>query len=197
MLVGIRGSGKSFFTNYLVEVLNFTHIPAITTRSPRPNEKHGVDYIFCTLDEFLHLRDTNRLVGVLQSCGNWYANDLALIKQPLSGKNIVLQTSYKTVLDVQQSMGSCYSIYIWPRPLSQAINIIGSRYSGNEIHSQLREVFVEIDHMESVKTSSNSLFNYYFVNEYCYESVTRFEALVKVVTETNQSELTARASDRV
>src|SRR5690242_13798062 len=94
VLAGLSGSGKSYLTNYLVSSLNFVHIPSITTRAPRPNEIHGVDKIFCSVEEFNRFRAQGRLVCESFMFGNWYANDVFLLNQYKEGQKVVCQLRY-------------------------------------------------------------------------------------------------------
>jgi guanylate kinase len=53
ILAGPAGVGKSTLCDRLVrEVPNFERVITATTRSPRPNEQHGRDYLFLTDPEF-------------------------------------------------------------------------------------------------------------------------------------------------
>lgn len=53
IIAGPTGSGESTITNRLIGRYKvFTRLVTATTREPRLNEKHGVDYYFFTPDEF-------------------------------------------------------------------------------------------------------------------------------------------------
>ncbi len=53
VIAGPTASGESTFTHELVEAYeNFTKLVSATTREPRLNEQHGVDYYFFTKEKF-------------------------------------------------------------------------------------------------------------------------------------------------
>ncbi|MAJ97353.1 hypothetical protein CL644_00360 [bacterium] len=53
VIAGPTASGESTFTHELIDSFeNFTKLVSATTRKPRLNEQHGIDYYFFTKDKF-------------------------------------------------------------------------------------------------------------------------------------------------
>ena len=59
ILVGKAGSGKDYARTKL-ESRSFKYAISYTTRPPRDNEKHRVDYFFITKDEFTQMIDQDK-----------------------------------------------------------------------------------------------------------------------------------------
>ena len=62
ILIGPSASGKTEVAKYLASHFNITKIVTYTTRSPRLNEKNGVDYNFVDVADFAKL---SKMINVL------------------------------------------------------------------------------------------------------------------------------------
>lgn len=56
------GGGKTTVMNYLCNNHNFEKSVSYTTRKPRENEKHGVDYWFVSVEEFKELEQNGLFI---------------------------------------------------------------------------------------------------------------------------------------
>jgi len=72
IISGPSGSGKGTVTKNLLPSAGFALSISMTTREKRPGETHGVDYIFCTKDEFRAVRDVDGLMEHATFSGNYY-----------------------------------------------------------------------------------------------------------------------------
>lgn len=71
VLVGESASGKSSIERYLVENYGYNKIVSYTTRSPRQNERNGVDYNFITTEQFKELKEIGYFAETATYNG-WY-----------------------------------------------------------------------------------------------------------------------------
>ncbi len=69
---GPSGSGKSTLQN----MLGIPRIITWTTRSPRPNEKNGIDYHFVSIEEFKKRQNDGRMLEVTEYKSNYYGTSL-------------------------------------------------------------------------------------------------------------------------
>lgn len=69
-LIGHSASGKSTLEKRL-ELMGFDRIISYTTRSPRKNEKNGVDYHFISTEEFIEM-DNQRKFQETAKYREWY-----------------------------------------------------------------------------------------------------------------------------
>ncbi len=76
VLSGPSGTGKSTIVNRLAAQNEVKLVKAIsaTTRAPRNQERHGVDYYFLSKEEFLRRRDAQEFVECFEVHGSdkWY-----------------------------------------------------------------------------------------------------------------------------
>ncbi|MBN8580630.1 MAG: hypothetical protein J0L96_08155 [Anaerolineae bacterium] len=180
VLAGLSGSGKSYITDYLVRSLGFIHVPSITTRAPRPNEVHGIDKIFCSLEEFNLLRTEGRLISESLMFGNWYANDVALLNQYKEGKKIVCQLRYIAIQETKEKFSDLKCIYISPKSVEEAIQHVKNRaLSEEETYKRILEITDEIEFVNADKQKPYPLFDFHFTNDYSSSTLSQFSNFIK------------------
>ena len=73
---GFTGSGKGTVLQKLTEMApeKYTRCITMTTRAMRPGEQDGIDYIFCSKEEFKRLLDQQKNTGMDMLCRKflWY-----------------------------------------------------------------------------------------------------------------------------
>lgn len=180
VLAGLSGSGKSYITDYLVSSLGFIHVPSITTRAPRPNEVHGIDKIFCSLEEFNSFRAQGRLISESLMFGNWYANDVALLNRYKEGKKIVCQLRYIAIQEMKEKFPDTKCIYIFPKSVEEAIQHVKSRaLSEEETRKRIFEINDEIAFVNADKKKPRPLFDLHFTNDYSSSTLSQFSDFIK------------------
>jgi len=91
ILSGPSGSGKSSLLKYLLANFDNTTVSvSVTTREPRQNEVHGVDYEFISKDEFQKLIDNDELLEYEEVHGNFYGTKKETIDIALNFGEIVI-----------------------------------------------------------------------------------------------------------
>ncbi len=91
ILSGPSGCGKStLLKNVYKEIDEYYFSISTTTREPRPGEKHGVDYLFTTREEFQEDIKTGNFLEWAEVHGNYYGTSLKPIKKALSEGKIVI-----------------------------------------------------------------------------------------------------------
>ena len=74
-----------------------------TTRSPRPGEKHGVEYHFTTKDAFLRLVDEGGFIEHAQFGGNYYGTSVEAVRD-------IAEKGRICILDIEMEVGSPFSL---------------------------------------------------------------------------------------
>lgn len=69
IIVGESGSGKSSVVDEIANKYGYSKILLYTTRPPRRNERHGVDYFFKSEEEFQELKECGFFVETSQYNG--------------------------------------------------------------------------------------------------------------------------------
>ncbi len=111
VLSGPSGVGKDAMLNRMRIVGAPYHFTVTaTTRPIRPSEKHDVDYIFMTKDEFAAMKDEGEFLESAEVYGNWYGVPKPQVRQALqNGSDVIIKP------DVQ---GAATIKRIAPRPSS-------------------------------------------------------------------------------
>lgn len=97
VISGPSGVGKDSVILRMIERnLPFHFVVTATTRAPRPDEKHGVDYFFYSRDEFAEMIDHDELLEYAVVYNDYKGIPKEQVRQALaSGKDVVMR------LDVQ------------------------------------------------------------------------------------------------
>ena len=74
ILVGESASGKSSIEKYLCDNYGYNKLISYTTRSPRENEKDGIDYHFISQKEFDNLKAINFFAEIGEYNGWFYGS---------------------------------------------------------------------------------------------------------------------------
>jgi len=91
ILSGPSGCGKStLLKNVYKEIDEYYFSISTTTREPRTGEKHGVDYLFTTREEFQEDIKTGNFLEWAEVHGNYYGTSLKPIKKALKEGKIVI-----------------------------------------------------------------------------------------------------------
>ena len=118
ILTAPSGAGKTSITSYLLKSLaSLSFSVSATTRSPRGNEKDGVEYHFISLAEFEgHIYQNDFLEYEMVYEGVYYGT----LKSELTriwnlGKIPVLDIDVKGAIKIQKQLAeNCLSIFIMP-----------------------------------------------------------------------------------
>lgn len=121
ILMGMSSSGKDAIANYLSEHYNYNKAISFTTRPPRYNEKHKVDYYFTNKNiftdmilhkELIEYRSYNTLVDNISDI--WYYGLHKEINNIDFSKQNILILDYQGCLNALQYFGidKCEVIYI-------------------------------------------------------------------------------------
>lgn len=113
---GPSGSGKTCLCQYALEVMgDLSFSISYTTRKPRENEKHGVDYFFITDEEFEQMRDDGFFLEWATVHGNSYGTGVHFVQSRLdAGKDLLLDIDVQGAQQVRQRVADAISILIFP-----------------------------------------------------------------------------------
>lgn len=116
VISGPSGVGKgTVVEQILLDKEKFVLSISATTRSPRENEKHGVNYFYLTKEEFQSRIDNGMMLEYAPYCDNFYGTPRAYVEENVSkGKNVILEIEVKGALTVKENMPEVVSIFIMP-----------------------------------------------------------------------------------
>lgn len=112
------GSGKTTLVRWLLKQgLNLSFSVSATSRPPRPNERHGVDYFFLSPDEFRKkIREDAFIEWEEVYTDKYYGTLRSEVDRMLAeGRNVVLDVDVKGGLNIKRQYGDqALSIFIKP-----------------------------------------------------------------------------------
>ena len=154
---GPSGVGKTTIANMLVSFIgdsNMSLAISATSRDPRPNEKHGVDYLFLTREEIeTHIENGNSLEHI-EYDGNIYSYLRHTFEDPISeGKDLVSVVAGDGITQLKKEFGisTVLSILLVPPSLEELESrLMGDGRTAESIKRRLRLVENEIEHYQNV-----------------------------------------------
>jgi len=110
------GTGKTTVCHRLVSldpelVVSVSH----TTRSPRPNERDGVDYHFVTRAEFERLLAVGAFLEHAEYRGNLYGTSAAAVEGPLAeGRDLLLEIEVQGARQLRAKLPEARLVFLLP-----------------------------------------------------------------------------------
>lgn len=116
VVAGPSGVGKSTVVRKAVELAPEVWLSvSATTRSPRPGERDGVDYLFLSSEEFATLRDQGGFLESADFAGNRYGTPRESVANRLAkGVDVLLEIDLQGVRQVSQAMPEASTVFIAP-----------------------------------------------------------------------------------
>ena len=110
------GTGKTTLIKRLVaEFPRFAFSVSCTTRDPRPNEAHGVDYDFVTREEFKQRREAGYFAEWAEVHGNYYGTPLESTRALLSqGRDVLFDIDVQGASQLRRTIPGARLIFILP-----------------------------------------------------------------------------------
>ena len=156
VFIGPSGVGKDANINMLIENYPkiFYKLPSYTTREIRKGEIDGKDYIFITKEKFQVMKDENKLFGIQEYNGNYYASDKNKLNELIKKGNkiIILNYNIETANSVKDEFDFNYIAILPP--------------SEDELRNRLKNRGTKPEELE--KRMQNSLREMSLINEANY-----------------------------
>lgn len=116
VLSGPSGSGKGTLVNEYAHTFEdvFVSISA-TTRAPREGEKHGVNYYYMSVEEFVEKINENGFLEHAQFCGNHYGTPRDKVEEALNeGKDVILEIDVQGAFQVRANFPEAVLVFTMP-----------------------------------------------------------------------------------
>ena len=110
------GAGKTSLVNATLEALPDLRISVShTTRSMRPGEKDGVNYIFVDEKTFIDLIKAGDFLEHAQVFGNFYGTSESWVRETLvAGYDVILEIDWQGAEQVRKIIPETVGIFILP-----------------------------------------------------------------------------------
>ena len=156
------GTGKTTIVKQLM--LNDKNIKAsvsYTTRNIRPNETHGLDYVFVALQTFESMIVQNMFLEFAQVFGHYYGTPTKETLEALSqGQTIILEIDWQGAKQIRLKQPHSISIFLLPPSKEELKKRLTNRAtdSSEEIELRFQEAIKDIEqysHFDRVIINKN------------------------------------------
>jgi len=191
VLAGPSGSGKTTVARELAaDASRFRFSVSATTRSPRPGEVDGEDYLFLDRETFLRRRDEGELLEWAEVHGEWYGTPRDQVERARSdGVHLLLDIDVQGARSVRRLEDGAVTIFLLPPSGERVVRRLRGRGSEDEeeLRGRLRAAEEELEAIGE--------FDFVVVNDELERAVERTCAIVRS-EEVRISRMGARVSSR-
>lgn len=160
VLSGPGGVGKSTIAAYIRKHGTFWVSISSTTRKPRPNEKHGVDYFFLSEQEFDQEISRDHFLEWAHFAGARYGTPRESVEKTLSsGKNVLLEIEIDGAKQVKAHAPEAILVFLEPPSWEELVSRLERRATDSE---QRRAERLELAQEE---LAAASFFDHRLVND--------------------------------
>ena len=140
VLSGPSGVGKDAALNELRKLDRSWHfVVTATTRTIRPGETDGVDYIFLDEPTFLEMKDRNEFVECAQVYGRWYGVPRSQVTSGLKeGKDVILKIDVQGAATVRKMAPDALFIFMVPGSFEELQDRLAQRMTESTPEMELR-----------------------------------------------------------
>jgi guanylate kinase len=149
VISGPSGVGKGTICNRILEETGMKFSVSMTTRKPRENEEHGVNYFFVTDEEFQKVADEGGFLEYAEVYGNRYGTPIAQTLERLEvGIDVMLDIDIQGAQNVKKIYPDGVFIFVLPPSLEELKNRIVTRGSETEetLKIRLGAAIAELQH---------------------------------------------------
>jgi guanylate kinase len=134
------GAGKTTLVHLaLKRIKKLVYSITATTRQKSRKERHGKDYFFLKVEEFLKKKKANAFVETATVHGHYYGTLKEQLERKLaSGSDVILAIDVKGALNVQKQYPAAVLIFIAPPSMKVLENRLRKRHRDSEKDMQKR-----------------------------------------------------------
>lgn len=174
VVTGPSGTGKTTLVKAALRVIpSLAFSTSSTTRAPRSGEQHGVDYFFCSQENFERDIQAERFLEWAEVYGRYYGTPKAPIEQAIGeGKSIILDIDAQGAEQIRNKMPAAISIFVLPPNIATLQQRLEQRKTDSKaiIAGRMREA------REQLRQCVH--FDYIIVNDDLESAKNQFQAIV-------------------
>ena len=169
------GAGKTTLTRMLLNDPKIKLSISVTTRSPRPAEKDGVDYYFKTPEEFNALQENSDFLEYAHVFDHMYGTPKAAVQEALEkGLDVLFDIDWQGTQQLaQQAPEDVVKIFILPPSLEDLDERLNNRAQDDKevIAKRMTEASHEISHWAE--------YDYVIINGVLEDSFHKLQSIVQ------------------
>ena len=168
------GCGKGTMLAEIVKNGNYHCSISATTRQPRENEKHGINYYFITNEEFEQKIKDGAFLEYAGYCDHYYGTLLSEVDDYLEkGIDVILEIEVQGAFKVMQKRPEAVSIFVAPPSIEELRRRLKKR--GTETDEVIeKRVSAATNELAQAKT-----YDYIIVNDALEDAVNDFFAIMR------------------
>jgi len=176
VLAGPSGAGKTTIARRLVaEDDRFTFAISATTRSPRGNEKHGVDYLFMSKVEFETMVNDGEFVEWAEVHGQSYGTPRKQLDSAFrSDISLILDIDVQGAVQIKNEVAHVLMIFLLP----PSVKVLVERLRGRG--TEKKEKLIERLQNAQEEVAQANVFHYMLVNEDLDHVVAQIKEIINV-----------------
>ncbi len=177
VISGPSGVGKDTIIQRMKErKLPFQFVITATTRPPRPNEVHGIDYFFYTRSEFAEMIDKGELLEHAVVYEDYKGIPKAQVREALaSGKDVVMRLDVQGAATIRRLCPDALTIFLSPQDEQEMMNRLMERKTESPEALKLR---IETARQEMAHVHS---FDYVVINRELHLDET-VDTIIAIIT---------------
>ena len=128
------------------------HVITATTRAPRPDERHGVDYFFYSSEELLAMRQRGDLLESAAVYRHLYGTPRAQVREQLAlGNDVLLKIDVQGARQVKARVPNAVFIFLAPPSIEELVGRLRQRHTETEEELAIRvqNAYIEMEAVES------------------------------------------------
>ncbi len=174
MVSGPSGSGKSSIVRELLDKLDVDFSVSVTTRLPRPGERHSEHYNFISRREFEKMIENDELLEWAVYNNRFYGTPAAPIEEALAaGRDILLEIEIQGARQVRERKPDAVMYFIAPPSLEELELRLRRRGDTSE-----EDIEDRLQIAESEMAEAPALFDHVVVNESLDQAIAEMLGLI-------------------
>ncbi|MEX1126782.1 MAG: guanylate kinase [Acidimicrobiia bacterium] len=174
MVSGPSGSGKSSIVKELLDRLDLDFSVSVTTRLPRPGERHGVHYSFISRKDFEGMIEKGELLEWAKYNDRYYGTPVAPVAAAnAAGREVLLEIEIQGARQVRERRPDALMFFVAPPSIEELEERLIRRgdTSAADIEDRLEVAETEI-------AEATGLFDHIILNDHLDRAVAEIEALI-------------------
>ncbi|WP_293173784.1 guanylate kinase [Oceanithermus sp.] len=173
VMTGASGVGKGTLRARLMERVRLRYSISMTTRPPRPGERHGIDYWFVDEETFERTKREGGFLEYATYVDHSYGTPRAPVERALArGEDVLLEIEVQGALQVAEKVPEAQLIFVVPPSLSELRQrlLLRGKDSLEKIEKRLERAREEI--------AMADRFDYVVVNDVLEDAVADLERII-------------------